>query len=115
MEHTLNQRKTNYAAIDGWHGEYGHFNVLVRDHDDICTAFGKHDRVMTTLPQYDDEFGCVVLYCRVDLKWGLGEPTAEQILQVARKHDGTKGKWVLATREPWDNGTSIGYHFVRAQ
>lgn len=112
---TLSNRTAMYEAIDGWHGEMGHLNVLVRDHDDICTHYGKHDRVCTTLPQYDEAFQQVVLYCRVDLKWDLGEPTSEQILDVAKKHDGTKGKWTLLSREPWENGQSVDFHFVRAQ
>lgn len=111
----LSTRTAMYEAIDGWHGELGHFNVFVRDQDDVCTGYGEHDRVMTTLPQYDEEFKQVVLYCRVDLKWELGEPTSEQILKVAKKHDGTKGKWTLLSREPWDNGKSIDFTFVKAQ
>lgn len=102
------------SKIKGWHGKFGHFNVLTLDHDSPCTGYGKHDRVMTTLPGHDNEFGERVLYCRVDKVWNLGIPTEEQILQVAREQDGTKGNWVLLKSEEWDNGKSIDYYFKRS-
>ncbi|WP_281956467.1 hypothetical protein [Alteromonas australica] len=91
------------AAIDGWHGKFGHFNVLTRDHDSVVTGYGKHDRVATTLPMFDEALGELSLYVRVDTVWGLGLPSVKQILNVARKHDGTKGRWVVARCEQSDN------------
>jgi len=77
----------------------GHFNTKRKDHDDICTHFGLHDRVMTTLPQYDEGLDQIALYARIDHVWGLGMPTDDQILDICRKHDNTKGKWKLAKQE----------------
>tara|TARA_B100002049_G_C16084874_1_gene378895 strand:- start:8752 stop:9702 length:951 start_codon:yes stop_codon:yes gene_type:complete len=102
------------SKIKGWHGKFGHFNVLTLDHDSPCTGYGKHDRVCTTLPGHDNEYGERVLYCRVDKVWNLGIPSEEQILQVAREQDGTKGDWVLLKSEEWDNGKSIDYYFKRS-
>jgi hypothetical protein len=99
------------ASIEGWHGKFGHLNVVKRDHDDICTHYGQHDRVVTSLPQFEDEFGCITLYARVDHVWELGHPTPAQIIDVARKHDGTKGHWCFAKKTPFDNSTE--YWFVR--
>ncbi len=90
------------------HGERGHVNTYTRDHDSVITAFGKHDRVVAFLPDNEG------LYARVDHKWSLGEPTESQILAVARKDQGVRGKWRLDRREPWNDGSSTDFHFVRA-
>ena len=90
------------------HGEAGHLNVLTRDHDSIVTHYGQHDRVVAFLPQGDE------LYIRVDHKWQLGEPTEAQILDVARKDQGVRGRWVLDRAERWDDGSSTDYHFRSA-
>lgn len=90
------------------HGEPGHLNTMTRDHDSVVTSFGKHDRVVAFLPNHEG------LYVRVDHKWQLGGPTEAQILDVARKDQGVRGKWRLERREPWDDGSSTDYHFVRA-
>lgn len=88
----------------------GHFNTLVRDQDSLVTGFGKHARVMATLP---DTGG---LYCRVDRKWDLREPTTEEILAVAKEGQGVRGNWKLESRvEYHSNGLDrIDYQFVRA-
>lgn len=71
----------------------GHLNVLTPDHKSVVTGHGKHDRVVAFQPSGDE------LYARVDLKWKLGEPTPDQILTVARKHQDVKGKWELDKME----------------
>ena len=95
------------------HCEKGHLNIYVRDQDSIITGFGKHDRCVCFLPQYDSAFDGVVMYCHVDHKWKLGEPTPEQILQVARKDQGVKGKFELVKTEKWDCGKSTDYYFIK--
>ena len=95
------------------HGETGHFNIYVKDHDSDVTGFCNHDRCVCFHPTYDKEFDSVVMYCRVDHKWKLGEPTPNQILQVARKHYRVKGKFKLVKAEKWDCGNSTDYYFIK--
>ena len=95
------------------HGEKGHLNIYVRDHDSVISGFGKHDRCVCFLPKYDSEFDAVVMYCRVDHKWKLGEPAPDQIIKVARKDQGVKGKFKLAKIEEWDCGKSTDYYFIK--
>lgn len=90
------------------HGEAGHLNIYTRDHDSVVTGYGQHDRVVAFLPQGN------ALYIRVDHLWKLERPTPEQVLTVARKDQGVTGRWVLDRAEPWDDGSSTDYHFVRA-
>lgn len=90
------------------HGERGHLNVLTRDHDSVVTSYGKHDRVVAFLP------GPVELYIRVDHKWKLGAPSLAQVLTVARNDQGISGRWELDRTEPWPDGGSTDYFFVRA-
>jgi len=71
----------------------GHLNVLTPDHKSVVTAHGKHDRVVCFLPQGDE------LYMRVDLKWGLGMPTPAQMMDVARKDQGVRGRWTFDRME----------------
>lgn len=104
---------SHLAQITGWHGEKGHFNVMTRDHDSEVTGFGKHDRVMSTIPQFDNDFKDVVFYARVDCKWGLGEPTPEEVLNVARTRDELSGEWKLIKRDPWECGNHIDFYFAR--
>ena len=94
------------ACINGWHGKFGHLNLFKLDHDDICTHYGKHDRVVTCLPQFDPDFNCNVLYVRVDHDWNLGMPSEKQILDVIRKHDDTKGRWRIVKTDKHDDGKS---------
>lgn len=91
----------------------GHINVLIRDHESIITHYGKHDRVVAFLPNYDSDFNCVVLYVRVDHKWGLGEPTIAEILDVARKDQGVKGKFVVIKSDKHDDNKSTDYYFKK--
>lgn len=90
------------------HGEPCHVNIYTRDHDSVITAHGRHDRVVAFLPQ------CHTLYIRVDHKWNLGEPTESQILTVARKDQGVKGRWKLDRKTPRADGSSTDYEFARA-
>jgi len=88
------------------HGEPGHLNVYVRDHDRVVTGYGRHDRVVVTLP------GTEGLYIRVDHKWNLGMPTHEQILAVARKEQGVRGRWAFSYAKQWADGSSTDFIFI---
>lgn len=91
-----------------WHK--GHLNVLERDHDSACTGFGKHDRVVVFQPDHEG------LYCRIDLKHGLGMPTHEEILKVARAWpNDIKGQWVFDRQAMHADGQSIDIYFQRVQ
>lgn len=90
------------------HNEAGHVNVYQRDHDSVITGYGKHDRVIAFLP---DGRG---LHVRVDHKWQLGEPTTQQILRVARRDQGVRGRWKLATATKADDGHCTWFDFTRA-
>lgn len=99
---------TMYEAIARHqeHGEAGHLNIYVRDHDSVITGFGIHDRVIACFPQGGG------LLCRVDHKWKLGDPTIDQILTVARKQDYiANGNWVVHTVEPYNDGQNTQYIF----
>jgi hypothetical protein len=90
------------AAFPGWHGKFGHLNVLHLDHESACTGYGVHDRVVCGVTKDG-------LECRVDLVWDIGIPTITQILKVARA-DGWKGRWALSHTER--DETSIYYTFT---
>jgi hypothetical protein len=64
-------------------------NTAVLDVDSVITGYGKHDRVVCFLP---DDSG---LEMRVDCIHGLGLPTSEQLLTVAKLDQNVKGKWRL--------------------
>ncbi len=89
------------------HFEEGHLNTHRRDHDSVITGYGKHDRVIAFQPD------CEGLYVRVDHKWNLGEPSHQQILDVARKDQDIKGKWIFNRAEKWDCGKSTDYYFTK--
>ena len=98
------------------HGKSGHLNIFTLDHDSIVTHFGLHDRVVAFLPQFDQEHDAICLYCRVDLKHGLGEPTIDQILDVARKDQGVRGKFKLLDKSGiYGNLQSIDYIFEKVK
>jgi hypothetical protein len=90
------------------HGEKGHLNICVKDQDSVVTGFGKHARVVAFHPDHEG------LYIRVDRKWGLRDPSLSEILSVARKDQGIKGRWVLHRKEEWADGSSVDYWFCRA-
>lgn len=100
------------------HGKGGHLNTMVLDQDDVVTSFGRHARVVAFLPNHEG------LYVRVDRpsrarRWdsqypNLPDPTIQEILEVARKDQGIRGKWKLRSAEEWSDGDSIDYHFDRA-
>jgi hypothetical protein len=97
---TLREKKTNAKAIrekGEFHGEEGHFNVVLRDQDSCVTGYGEHARVMACLPDSEG------LYARIDMKWGLLKPTPEQILTVAREDQGIKGKWIFDREEEYES------------
>lgn len=104
------EESAHLAAIPGWHGLFGHLNVFTPDHKRKVTGYAVHDRVVVFHP---DSYG---LYCRVDHIWGLGTPTPEQVLKVARSNDGCnlRGRWKLQSTELWADGSATDFHFVRA-
>lgn len=53
------------------HGEAGHINRYLRDHETWRTGHGAHDRIM-----------CFNGWVRVDDIWKLGEPSNEQIVRA---------------------------------
>lgn len=71
------------------HGEAGHLNTYTRDQDSVVTAYGKHYRVVAFLP---DASG---LSCRVDHVHGARMPSTDEVLTVARKDQGVRGRWKL--------------------
>lgn len=77
--------------------ERGHFNVLVKDQESIVTHYGKHYRVLATLPKGNE------LYCRVDHVHGERMPTLAEILDVARKDQGVRGKWGHVSSVEWEH------------
>lgn len=98
------------AAIPGWHGLFGHLNVVTPDHKRKVTGYGAHDRIVVFHPDSEG------LYCRVDHIWGLGAPTEAQILAVARSHEGCnlRGRWKLQSMDVFDDGSATEYRFVLA-
>lgn len=100
------------------HGKDGHLNVVTLDQDSVVTGFGKHARVVAFLPDREG------LYARVDLpahvrKYDptypdLPEPTIAQILRVARVDQCIRGRWKIRSRELYDEGTRVEYHFDKA-
>lgn len=100
------------------HGRPGHLNVFILDQDDVVTGFGKHARVVAFHPDHEG------LYVRVDrpskarrsgdLAYpDLPDPTADQILAVARKDQGLRGRWKLRSMEEWGGGDSVDVYFDR--
>lgn len=102
---------THLAAINGWHGKFGHLNVLKLDHESDCTAKGKHDRVVAFCPDGGR------LYCRVDHVWGLGMPSPAQVLRAAKKCNGSyqRGKWVLEGLQTSEDGSCTDFNFKQAE
>lgn len=81
-------------------------NIYTPDKESYVTGFGAHDRVIAFCPDSEG------LYCRVDHLWNLPQPTEKQILEVARKQNGSLRRgWKLASVTPWDNGKSTDYLF----
>lgn len=96
---------SDYKKMDKAAFFNGHLNVYIRDHDRCVTGYGAHDRVVAFLPSGNK------LECRIDHKWHLGMPTAEQVLIVARKDQGIGGRWALASSET--NGETSQFTFTR--
>lgn len=96
------------------HLQKGHLNIYQLDHDSVVTGKGAHDRVVAFLPQFEPEYERVCLYCRVDTHHKLGEPTIDQILDVARKDQGVKGRYKLISRsEVYGSFNSIDFVFKK--
>lgn len=87
------------SHFNDWHGKFGHFNTKVLDHDSVVTAKGKHDRVCAHVPR------STVETFRIDHVWGLGMPTEKEILAVARKDQGLRGKWEMIELETEVDGS----------
>ena len=75
----------------------GHFNTLTKDQDSIVTHYGKHFRVLACLPDHEG------LYCRVDHCHGERMPTSDEVLFVARKDQGVKGRWTLKSAVDYES------------
>lgn len=98
------------------HGVAGQVNIYTLDKDSVITAHGQHARVVAFLPSYDRDYPqfSTVLYCRVDIRDGLREPTPAEVLTVARKDQNVKGKWTLHERNEWETRPNIDFIFVPA-
>lgn len=97
------------------HGLKGHVNTMIKDQDSVITGYSKHARVIAFLPNHEG------LYCRVDMLWGLRQPTPAEVLTVARKDQGINGKWKLDKIETYESNSVIqgetikhDYYFVSA-
>lgn len=101
------------------HNRPGHLNVCVLDQDDVVTGFGKHARVVASHPDHEG------LYVRIDRPAkvrasgdfqypNLPDPTDREILTVARKDQGLRGRWKIRSREEWNDGNSIDCYFDHA-
>jgi hypothetical protein len=96
------------------HGQPGHLNIFRRDHDSPITGHGKHARVIAWQPQ-GATFTARIDLCHADL---MTEPTAAQVLTVARKDQGHRGQWIPDPENPpikyFSNGCDrIQWHFCR--
>ena len=84
------------------HGEEGHLNTLVRDHDTHITDHGKHERVVAFFGSGGEP------YCRVDYRHGLEKPSDGDIIKVLKKEVQDIGDewqdWEVKLRIPWDQG-----------
>jgi hypothetical protein len=90
-------------------------NIYTLDQDSVETGYGQHARVVAFHPDHEG------LYVRVDKSSKvrkqdhgypiLREPTVKEILTVARKSQGLKGRWKLRTWDNWSDGGSIDYYF----
>ena len=89
------------------HNQKGHLNIYVLDQNAVYTGYGKHSRVLAFQPDSEG------MYCRVDIKHNLPEPSLGQIKKVAKEHQGIKGVWELVSKEYYNNSTTIDYNFKR--
>ena len=95
------------AIINGWHGKYGHLNVLKIDHESSCTAYGKHDRIVAFCPEGDTG------YARIDHVWGLGIPNDTAVIKHFKKHNNIRGNWIVTKREIYPCGKSTDIYLKR--
>lgn len=96
------------------HNKTGHANIYKLDQESVITAYGKHDRVIAFLPMFEPEYGKTCLYCRVDTHHKLGVPSDQQVLTVARKDQGVKGRYRLIKRsEIYGQRGSIDFIFEK--
>lgn len=103
------------AAIDGWHGRFGHLDLRTLDHDDIVTHYGRHDRVVAFEPRFAPELGKVAAYVRVDHVWGLGMPGEREIADVLRRENGpgSRGRWRIVKAEQHEDGSATDVYLTR--
>lgn len=92
---------TNLAGIEGWHGKFGHINVLKLDHDSPITGRGKHDRIVAFCPEGKEG------YARIDHVWELGNPTDLEIVKEFKRQNNIKGAWRVESREGYDKSTDV--------
>jgi len=98
------------AATDGWHGCYGHINVLNLDQESSCTGYGEHNRVVAFCPEGN------TMYARIDRVWNLNDPTDAQIIKTCRAQnviDDMRGKWRVVERDEWDDGSAVDIKLER--
>ena len=102
MKKCTGEKDRNLAAIEGWHGCYGHLNVLRLDHESDCTGFGAHDRIVAYCPEGN------ICEGRIDHLWGLGMPSERQIIKAFKARNGSymRGKWILKSLIRGDDGAS---------
>lgn len=86
----------------------GNLRVGQPDTESVITGYGKHDRVVAFQPKGNE------LYTRVDHKYGIRTPTADEVLRVARLDQDVRGKWRIKAIEPWADGKSTDFTFERA-
>lgn len=100
------KRSTGAATIGARvpHGEEGHLNIYVRDHDSAVTGFGEHNRLVV-MAEPDGS----MVSAREDYKWGLPETTEEQRRKILnnetyRMHPKGARLEYAGSDEPFING-----------
>lgn len=95
------------------HGEEGHCNIYTRDHADVITGKGKHDRVCAFQPRFDVDIKQFSVYVRIDHKWDLGMPTDEQVIKAFKADQIIKGRWKKAKENHWKENNSTEQWYIR--
>lgn len=95
------------SGIEGWHGKFGHLNVLKMDHEGACTGFGKHNRVISFCEDHEG------FYCRVDRVWELRDPTDEEIIEVVKSEQGLNCNLEIYKTDEWESGDCYDIYLKR--
>ena len=99
---------SHLSTVEGWHGLFGHLNVVKPDHKTSVTNFGKHDRVVAFYPEGN------TAYCRIDHVWGLGSPNDAEIIKEFKNRNNLRGRWKVVSRELYDDEKSTDVTLERA-